>query len=476
MSNCICIYVRVSLTSTSLYISFRQCRTAITKADIHYVRNKKDDTSNGYELTRASSHGSVDSQSAAESSNGNLLGGVGLDVTDTQLTSVQSKFTENVKGSWGSKIEHICSVLLNELDKDVNTKVIIFSEWNEVLTVISRALQANSILYQQLTSSFSKLQNVLQTFKHSTAIRVLLLPLKRGSAGVNITEAQHVMFVEPSLQPAKEHQAIGRIYRMGQRKETHIHRFIINKSIEQKIMKMTHDMQINRTNSHDNKVTNSAADTEYTEMNDMLSGGKNEKLENVLTTKQLNALLSDSEDNDTSHTRTESSNPATGSKHQSKHHDNRNRKNEKGIVINVASSICDDTKQSHDDDDNDMMMDDDVAAIDSEFQLVNELQQQKAMEAEYWNGKVVVNHQHMPRYQALEKLQRNYYFNKKLSKNADVSQSSIHGNGGKQHHHTSVHYGKLLHQHVIDELNLLPTHDHHTTSTSSSSSSSSKKH
>jgi SNF2 family DNA or RNA helicase len=57
-----------------------------------------------------------------------------------------------------------------------------------------------------------------------SAPRVLLLLVRQGGNGLNLTGAQHVVLVEPQLDPAAEAQAVGRVDRIGQLSETHVHR------------------------------------------------------------------------------------------------------------------------------------------------------------------------------------------------------------------------------------------------------------
>ncbi len=51
-------------------------------------------------------------------------------------------------------------------------------------------------------------------------------------------EAQHVILVEPLLDPAVEAQAIGRIHRIGQTRSTYVHRFIVEQSVEQNVARL----------------------------------------------------------------------------------------------------------------------------------------------------------------------------------------------------------------------------------------------
>ena len=51
------------------------------------------------------------------------------------------------------------------------------------------------------------------------------MPISQGANGLNLIEASHVILTEPLLNPAQELQAIGRVHRIGQKKQTFVHRY-----------------------------------------------------------------------------------------------------------------------------------------------------------------------------------------------------------------------------------------------------------
>ena len=104
------------------------------------------------------------------------------------------------------------STIISILRENKDAKCIVFSQWNEVLDIVAKALLENSISFVQ-ASVRNRLQKTLDSFKKSAGITVLLLPLRIGGNGLNIIEAQHVLLIEPTLNFGAQQQAINRVYR-----------------------------------------------------------------------------------------------------------------------------------------------------------------------------------------------------------------------------------------------------------------------
>jgi E3 ubiquitin-protein ligase SHPRH len=126
-------------------------------------------------------------------------------------------------------------------------KILVFTQFNDVLNVLSTSLKLNAISYLQFTSN-----KILQQFRQDPSITVLLMPLGKGffflilffknfirfylgANGLNLTEAQHVILVEPQLHRSVELQAIARVRRLGQKYNTYVYRvYLRNKSFGKK--------------------------------------------------------------------------------------------------------------------------------------------------------------------------------------------------------------------------------------------------
>ncbi|KAL5991335.1 hypothetical protein ACLOJK_012242 [Asimina triloba] len=169
-----------------------------------------------------------------------------------------------VKGSYGTKIEAVTRRLCWIKSTDPEAKVLVFSSWNDVLDVLGHALDANNVTYVRMKGG-RKSQAAIAQFKgqknsaegkgkpQNQSAQVMLLLIQHGANGLNILEAQHVILVEPLLNPATEAQAINRVHRIGQDKVTFVHRFIVKDTVEESIYKLNRSRATNRIISGNTK-------------------------------------------------------------------------------------------------------------------------------------------------------------------------------------------------------------------------------
>lgn len=186
-----------------------------------------------------------------------------------------------VNGSYGTKIEAVTRRILLIARSDQEAKVIVFSSWNDVLDVLAHALDANSVTYVRMKGG-RKSHEAIAKFKgqksgeqgnaeieersNSNPIRVLLILIQHGANGLNILEAQHVILVEPLLNPAAEAQAISRVHRVGQEKRTFVHRFLVKNTVEESIYKLNRSRSVSSVigtrSKHQDKPTLTIQDME----------------------------------------------------------------------------------------------------------------------------------------------------------------------------------------------------------------------
>ncbi|XP_066993133.2 E3 ubiquitin-protein ligase SHPRH [Anabrus simplex] len=141
----------------------------------------------------------------------------------------------SVKGSHSTKVEAVVRCLLALQNTEPGAKALVFSTWEKVLDVLENALEENSIVFRRLKPGVKYQQNLREFKEEPNNVMALLMPVHWGAKGLNLTEATHVLLVEPILNPANELQAIGRVHRIGQTKKTVVHRFLVRGTIEERI-------------------------------------------------------------------------------------------------------------------------------------------------------------------------------------------------------------------------------------------------
>ena len=134
-------------------------------------------------------------------------------------------------------------------------KSLVFSQWDDMLSIMEHALKANQIDYVR-PKSVKKIGDVMNKFR-SNHCHVLLMHVKHGAEGLTLVEANHIFMIEPLLNHSVDSQAINRIHRIGQTMKTYVHRYLIADTIEMKIDKIRMERQANTqgTMANDQKKT-----------------------------------------------------------------------------------------------------------------------------------------------------------------------------------------------------------------------------
>ena len=134
-----------------------------------------------------------------------------------------------------AKIDYLMETLPEQIDE--GRKVLIFSQFTSMLSLIEEELEAAGISFVKLTGSTTDRQTVVDKFQNGE-VPVFLISLRAGGVGLNLTAADTVIHFDPWWNPAVENQATDRAYRIGQDKPVFVYKFIIENSIEEKILKI----------------------------------------------------------------------------------------------------------------------------------------------------------------------------------------------------------------------------------------------
>jgi SNF2 family DNA or RNA helicase len=116
--------------------------------------------------------------------------------------------------------------------------MLVFSTFVSALTLIRKALEDRGIRYAYLDGSTRDRQGVCDTFNGDDGIPVLLMSLKAGGTGLNLTGADTVVHYDPWWNPAAEAQATDRAHRIGQTRKVTSIKLIASGTIEERVMEL----------------------------------------------------------------------------------------------------------------------------------------------------------------------------------------------------------------------------------------------
>lgn len=134
----------------------------------------------------------------------------------------------------------ITELMSHVTEKTIGHKLLVFSQFTSMLSLVRTELENQSISYAYLDGKTTPAnrKNAVENFQNEESIRVFLISLKAGGVGLNLTAADYVYLLDPWWNPAKEAQAIDRCYRIGQDKHVMAYKVICKDTLEERILDM----------------------------------------------------------------------------------------------------------------------------------------------------------------------------------------------------------------------------------------------
>jgi SNF2 family DNA or RNA helicase len=116
-------------------------------------------------------------------------------------------------------------------------RILVFSQFTEMLDLIAAELDAMQLPWLALTGKTppAKRGALVAEFQNKT-VPLLLVSLKAGGVGLNLTAADTVIHVDPWWNPAVQEQATARAHRIGQEQTVFVYKIVVEGSIEERII------------------------------------------------------------------------------------------------------------------------------------------------------------------------------------------------------------------------------------------------
>jgi hypothetical protein len=132
-----------------------------------------------------------------------------------------------------TRLEELCARIHEEREK-----VLVFTQFTEIVgplaDLLERVFGTRGV---ELTGDMSVVErrDAVRRFQEDHSVRSFVLSVRAGGVGLNLTAANHVVHFDRWWNPAVENQATDRAFRIGQKKNVLVHKFITRGTVEEKI-------------------------------------------------------------------------------------------------------------------------------------------------------------------------------------------------------------------------------------------------
>jgi len=134
------------------------------------------------------------------------------------------------------RLRELCETIYEKREK-----ALVFTQFKEIAQPLSDFLETvfqRKGLMIHGSIPVSRRKKIIDEFQQGSYVPFMVLSLKAGGVGLNLTEANHVIHFDRWWNPAVENQATDRAFRIGQKKNVMVHKFITRGTIEERIDRM----------------------------------------------------------------------------------------------------------------------------------------------------------------------------------------------------------------------------------------------
>ena len=153
---------------------------------------------------------------------------------DPRLVKLDSARAIVKKGQAVSAKLTLLMEMIEEL-LDEGRKILLFSQFTSMISLIEDELKERAIDYAKLTGQTKDRETPINRFQAGD-VPLFLISLKAGGTGLNLTAADTVIHYDPWWNPAVEEQATARAHRMGQDKPVFVYKLMTQGTVEEKIL------------------------------------------------------------------------------------------------------------------------------------------------------------------------------------------------------------------------------------------------
>ncbi|KAL9128395.1 MAG: hypothetical protein Q9217_002919 [Psora testacea] len=161
-----------------------------------------------------------------------------IDLGETAASDAEQDIDPDTSSS---KIEALISILIASQNKSPTTKTVIFSQWTSFLNILQARLTAlgyTNIARIDGSMRPSQRDQALRSLESDPHCTIMLASLAVCSVGLNLVAANQVILADSWWAPAIEDQAVDRVHRLGQKRETTVWRLVVEGTIEETVLEI----------------------------------------------------------------------------------------------------------------------------------------------------------------------------------------------------------------------------------------------